>query len=327
MLNNKQKERLGMLTVEKTVTTKWFCDWQEYAQQNDEGIDGIIIMRKGQKQPIATGGVLFIQVKCGGNGYRSDQKQHPNHICINLGKEYIDSHKPRWNKVPGPAILIFADDNICSNNPPCWWVDLKKTESYSKSNQGQILIPKEQKWGAHSKGEFHKLCGPAQHDRILPFIKIDRLEDVALSLKKGGSIRDDAWNYYKQWRSEDNNRTNPKLGKIIINRVGWKHITRKGRKHERILQSWLLLGAAKKIIKSVDSANTLRCEEINTLPDGAKKITDYLGLKANISYSYRHETVVQVILKRVRFINPEKNKETTKIWFYSVYELRRGIFI
>src|SRR5690606_32717460 len=112
MRTNTQKEIIGLTAVRTAVVTEWNCGWQEYDHINDEGIDGIILMKRGQNRPIATGGIVFVQVKCGGDGYREDQKQHPDHICINLGKAYIDKHRPRWNRAPGPAVLIFVDDTI-----------------------------------------------------------------------------------------------------------------------------------------------------------------------------------------------------------------------
>lgn len=168
-------------------------------------------MKRGQKASKATGGVIFVQVKCGGNGYRQDQNQHPNHIGINLGEAYIVKHRPRWNLVPGPAVLIFVNDTIDHRNPPCWWVNIKDDESYSKTNKGQILIPKNQKFGSHSKGIFHKLCGSGPTDRNLPTISISRNDDLPVNLSKNESLRNDAWEYYKEWSSWPENETTKAL--------------------------------------------------------------------------------------------------------------------
>lgn len=326
MRTNKQKEIIGITAVSQAVVVEWNCDWQEYSHINDEGIDGIILMRRGQKASKATGGVVFVQIKCGGNGYRQDQVQHPNHICINLGREYIEKHRPRWNRMPGPAILIFVDDTIDHKNPPCWWVDVKSDNSYSTTNKSQILIPKNQKFGSHSKGIFHQLCGTGPTDRLLPTITLTRAQDIKINLSKTESLRNDAWEYYKDWRGCLSDRSNPALGEIFVNRTGWKHITRFGRRSERIVQSWLLLAAARQVVKSVSDIDFLRHGETVTLEDGTTRVIDYLGLRANVKFTYRHESVVQVVLKRIRIINATfGQKEREKIWFYSVYELRRGI--
>ncbi len=42
-------------------------------------------MRKGTAKPADTGGIVFVQVKCGGDGYSKDQKQHPDHVGVALG--------------------------------------------------------------------------------------------------------------------------------------------------------------------------------------------------------------------------------------------------
>lgn len=325
MRSNKQKEIIGLIAVQQAVVAEWNCDWQPYDHSNDEGIDGIILMRRGQSPSKATGGVVFVQVKCGGDGYRKDQKQHPDHIGISLGGEYIDEHRPRWDVVPGPAVLIFVDDTVDHKNPPCWWVDLKSDESYSITNKGLVLIPKNQKLGSHAKGTFHKLCGSGPTDRKLPTVSISRELDFPIVLSKNESLRNDAWEYYKQWRNS-NERTNPTMGEILVNRTGWKHITRLGRRPERIIQSWMLLPAAKQILQNVSEVEFLRLGSKQELEDGAIKLTDFLGLRANVKFTYRHESIVQVVLKRVRVVNSAHERhEREKVWFYSVYELRRGI--
>ena len=78
--SNKVKERIGINLVATMVEGAWESGWQEYRASNDDAIDGVILLRKGKKQPTDTGGLVFTQVKCGGNGYRKNQKQYPNHI-------------------------------------------------------------------------------------------------------------------------------------------------------------------------------------------------------------------------------------------------------
>lgn len=121
-MDNRTKERIGINAVSRIVEIEWNSGWQEYAAHNDEGIDGIILMRRGTKSPSDTGGIVFVQVKCGGNGYRNDQVQYPDKICLALGQEYIEKHMSRWRGVPGPVILIFVDDTLDRKLPPAWWV-------------------------------------------------------------------------------------------------------------------------------------------------------------------------------------------------------------
>ncbi|MDD2770459.1 MAG: DUF4365 domain-containing protein [Methylococcus sp.] len=140
MTSNRVKERIGINAVSRVVEVNWESGWQEYAAQNDDAIDGVILMRRGHKRPVDTGGIVFVQVKCGGDGYRQDQKQYPDHIGIALGSAYIQAHRARWMKVPGPAVLVFVDDTLSRDNPPAWWADLKIEGSYSPTNTGMVLL-------------------------------------------------------------------------------------------------------------------------------------------------------------------------------------------
>lgn len=93
--SNRVKGRIGVNTVATIVENLWESGWQEYGASNDDAIDGVILMRKGTAKPTDTGGIVFVQVKCGGDGYRQDQKQHPNHVGVALGLAYITKHRSR----------------------------------------------------------------------------------------------------------------------------------------------------------------------------------------------------------------------------------------
>ena len=53
-------------------------------------------------------------------------------------------------------------------------------------------------------------------------------------------------------------------------------------------------------------------------------IADSLSLRANIIFGPRAPGPVQVILRRVRIINKSTGAVQSRIYFYSVHELRRG---
>lgn len=325
MPNNRTKERIGINAVSRIVETDWESGWQEYAAQNDDAVDGVILMRKGSIKQSDTGGVVFVQVKCGGNGYRNDQQQYPDHLCIHLGKKYIDKHMTRWKRVPGPVVLIFVDDTINKKLPPAWWVNLR-SDCISPTNEGVILIPKNQRFGHHAKGVFHSMCGHGPADRKLATIYLEKDQQIPIHLGKNESLRNDAWTFYKEWRDDRQSRIHAKIGLIAINRVGWKHITRVGRSQERIIQSWLLLGAAREMVKQGATSIYLGHAKLEKLPSGATKIIDYLGLRANVIFPHRHQSVVQVVLKRQRIVDTDYGqREKVKIWFYSVFEPRRGM--
>jgi hypothetical protein len=319
--SNAQKEAVGIRVVSSWIREAWDCKWQEYEARNDNGIDGVAIMRRKNRE---TGGLVFIQVKCGGDGYRVDQKKNPDKIGVLLGKEYIDEHRPRWNAVPGPCVLIFVDDTIDLKNPPAWWVDLKAPAAYSDTNKSLVLVPKNQTIGLHTKGDFHKLCGSGPIDKILPKIEVVRADMVIPESKE--TMLHSARGFYKNWSKIAYPTKNPALDEILINRVGWRHITRPDRTSERRFQSLGLIGVAKRMIDEIDDIDMLGRTELKTLQNNAQKLTDYLGIRAVVIFPHRHQSVVQVVLKRERIIPVAGGGPVhQKIWFLSVYELRRGI--
>ena len=79
--------------------------WQELDRVNDDAIDAIILLRRRGRD---TGGLVFVQIKCG-NKYRVESKKRPNHIGVLVGDDYINNHMPRWTVIPGPVILVYID--------------------------------------------------------------------------------------------------------------------------------------------------------------------------------------------------------------------------
>lgn len=326
MVSNLVKSRIGINKVSTTVENLWESGWQEYAAQNDDAFDGVIIMKRGTKKPAATGGMVFVQVKCGSDGYKKIQKQYPNHIGVELGKDYLESHLPRWQKAAGPAVLIFVDDETSKTNPNAYWVNLRLANTYSPTNAGMILIPVGQRFSHHSKGDFHRLCGSDPADKVLEEIALNRKDSFIPGLGAKNSLRVDAWTFYSEWKNAKSLDINPTLGPILVNRLAWDHMTRASRLPERVAQSWLLLGAAKSMITKCTNYWTLGNATSKIYADGSTEVTDYLGLRAKVSFPHRHHSVVQVVLKRSRLTTTGISRHPTrqKIWFYSVYELRRG---
>lgn len=74
------------------------------------------------------------------------------------------------------------------------------------------------------------------------------VEDVSYFNFTSKTIKQAAKSFYKEWALSAD-RINPSIGEIIVSREGWRHISRRGRKPERIIQSWLLLGVAKKLFR------------------------------------------------------------------------------
>lgn len=310
------EQRAINVTVD-TVNSKSFHNWQNISQSNDDGIDGLIFIRNRKEEK--TGELVFVQIKGGlkNRGYYKTYKSRPNKICLNLGSEYIESHYPRWYNFQGPVILVFVE----YSSSKAYWTDLKHPDSYSDSNKSIVIIDKKNRFGEHSFGEFKKLKGYTYISRDIELLKIELTDTNYINFVSPDSIKEQAKEYYKNWcYSSPQERTNPKLGEIIVSRVGWRHITRSKRKKSRIMQSLQLLGLAKKIIQETKTVWQVKVLDEKILSDGTILITDFLGLRANVKFTFRGATVIQVLLKRKRFINKISGKFTSEIRFYSVYE-------
>lgn len=307
----------GTLVVHDIVNRYWKSDWQKVDQENDDAIDGIIHIRKNGE---LTGEVIYAQVKSG-DGYKLITQNRPNDIGINVTKGYLESHRPRWNSLRGAVILIFVD-----NNKDAYWTNLKDDNSYTAANNSIILIPNKQRFGAHSKGHFRKIGDFFPQDRQLITVRLERSELGYLKIDI--PLKVTARKFYREWGNlNDTERTNPGLGTVTVNRSGWRHISRSERGFDKIFQSWQLLSAAKKIIQTVDKAFQITKQETTSEDDTEYILKDFISLRAKVVFPNRHESVVQVILTRKKIVNKVTSEIEQKVWFYSVYEPRRGIRI
>lgn len=308
-----EQEAIGLRVVGQFVREKWKCRFQELDARNDDGIDGIIFFAKNGE---ASGETAFVQVKCGPS-YKVEQKKNPNSFKLRLGIDYIETHRPRWHRYPGPVILIYVDSSTDDIFPYAWWANLKENDTYDLYSKSYLTIDKLSRFGEHSKGFIKNLC--THHlDHNLESIELKPNDFNYIDLTK--PLKKTAWEEYKKIAGV---YENPTLGNITVNRVGWKHITRKGRKLLHIHQSFELLGALKSILNS-----TNRYEYTKLLEKYEKKsntiIIDNISLRAKVTFPHRYQGVVVVMLKRKRIFNKNGKANTAKIWFYSIFESRRG---
>ena len=318
IMDTRPQQARGISTVFDIVQGSMKLGWQEISAINDNGIDGFIIDRKSG---VDTGNIYYVQVKCG-NGYlRKTKKREKKYIEVQLGINYIIEHKKRWFNLPNPVILIYVEDK--EKDRKCWWVNLKSKEAYCSENKGLILIEKTQRFGEHSIGEIRKLREFFEIDKNLDTLIVDKTGIINNSFSK--TLKKSAKEFYTSWaKSSISNRTHLTLGEVIVSRIGWRHMTRTGRGLANIEQSWTLLGVAKKMINSDSKAYQIRNPNVtNDLQNSKRIIHDYLSIRNKVKFSYRHECVVQVVLKRIREINLISGDIRCRIWFYSVYEPRK----
>ncbi|WP_168502707.1 DUF4365 domain-containing protein [Anabaena sp. UHCC 0187] len=318
MVDSTIQDYRGVSHVHTIVRVDWHSKWEEIDRLNDDAIDGLIFLKRGRKP---TSAIVAVQIKCG-PGYRKDAKIRPNYVGVQVGKSYIEDHRPRWNALPFPVVLIYVDPSENPKEPDAWWTDLRSPESYTDANQNIILLPQIQKFGPHSKGDFFKLCGPKVNYENF----YNKLSLKPNDLKLGSfseSLKSIARKYYSDWgKSSAANRTNPDLGEVIVNRVGWRHITRRERQSLAISQSLQLLPVASRIIQEVTPAKTLRAWS-EKLVDGKRVFDDLIRLEARVYFPHRQSTVVRVVLQRRRTFCDLTGVGESRIWFLSVFEIHR----
>lgn len=319
MAKTTEQEKYGLRNIRDIVEREMKSDWQELDQSNDDGIDGFITFRKNGE---VTGEIIFVQSKCYSE-HQDGPLKNKLLLGLNIGSDYIKKHIPRWTKMIAPVIIIYTQFSDSNRVPISWWADATDQNSYSKKAKSYVLFPKKQRFKGHSIGDLKKLCGFRQKDYELTRIKLLR-KDVSY-FKLSAKIKESARDYYKLWRnSEIIERTNPILGEIIINRVGWRHITRKKRKVERVIQSWQLLGVAKRIVMEIDKPENIGRSREKSEGDW-KIIENYIALRAFVTFPHRYESSVTVVIRRQQRININTGiTGVSKHWFFSVYETRRG---
>ncbi len=302
----------GITTVADIVQSEMKCGWQATDPLNDDAVDGLILDRRRGSD---TGTIIFAQVKCG-DGYYTETDKRPGFFGINVGSGYIETHKPRWNALSGPVIIIYVD----FGTKKAWWANLKSTESFTEENKSIILISKSQRFGPHSIGHLRALRGYVDRDRKLHKITLET--NHLITPRFSQTLKSAARKFYTDWSQDSQRQTNPALGRITISRVGWRHLTRRGRGHANVVQSLGLLGAAEKIVRENPNAHQLNRPTIVT-SNQEKRIHEFLSLRSRVVFPNRQEAVVQVILLRQQTVSAAGDVKS-EIWFYSIHEPRRA---
>jgi hypothetical protein len=313
--DNRPQEAVGLLYVQQVIRVAWLSGWQSIAPENDDAIDGIVFFRRKGRD---TGQVLYVQVKAGPSYFR-EWKSLPDVVGVQLGEKYIEAHRPRWQALPGPVIVVYVLPRA-KGAPQAWWADLRSDATYSPTNRQVLLLKRSSTFGPHSKGHLRRLTRPTTLD--LPTIVAQR-RDVNLS-PLGKAFKSAARATYLDWsRLPVRDRTHPVLGPVEISRVGWRHITRADRRPERIVHSLHLLGIARRMIAAGGSPVPLGRTKSRTRSSGSHDIIDYLALRANVVFPHRGPGVAQMVLRRKRSFD-NNGSVVQRLWFYSIYEIGRS---
>ena len=315
------------------VCRAWGWSWQEIGQADDDGFDGLVYLRSkriSKDRPADrrswkhefTGGLIHVQIKSG-----ASYVAYSGEGFLEIRIPNLDTKRDLWNKSSLPVALLYVKEasrgKLVSQ---AWWADLKRTDSYTE--RGTVIVQLKNRFqsGLECIRPFSRLA-TGQH-RAQGLVEIDMTKKSTLpsrinSLSK--PAKSAAWEFYQAWKTAG--ATHPTLGRIIVNRTGWSHITRVKRPLARIIASFELLPTAARIIEAVETWHKLRRGlKTRKFPDGSWAEYDYLGVSALVKWPAREASEVIVILKRETTLSEDSKAKDrikvvgTKTWFYSVYE-------
>lgn len=331
-----ESNRIGSLGVNYVtdVLLRWGWGYQPISQENDDGFDGIIYIRKKHSAPQVpenkskrswtfTGGLIHVQVKSG-YGYVSSR----NESEIKLNIKNLDKKKIIWGKSPIPCILIFfyEDESEVAHS---YWVDLKSELTYIDGSNSLIKVPLKNRFAKSQEcqGPLRRLASISNNYANKPLIDLSKTDSlngilpISLNSNLNYPLKVKAIEFYQNWKSIV--VTNPHFGPVIINRTGWSHITRQGRPIARIEASFNLLPVAARIINDVSIWRKLTpMRTYKERKDGDVCNIDFVGLTARVIMKNRTSSEVMVVLKRETKLKDGKSE--TRLWFYTVYEPGRG---
>lgn len=318
MRDNRPQERLGVLTVEHYVTTRWKCGWQPLSASNDDGIDGIVWFRK-HGQP--TGRLAFLQIKCG-ESYRSETAVRPDHLDILLGEAKLNKHRPRWAAYSDPVVLIYVENpphRSGNSFPRAWWCDLNSQSTYTAANKGIALIPKTQRFGDHSKGDIQGLAHWRRVPEAPPTVEVAPSEFDAFHSRR--SLKQAAREWFCAAQSRE--IVSPGLGTVHFTRTGWRHLTRTSRRRLHMLQSLSVLPCVPAVL-NVESDWRRIGRARTSVEQGCTAIYDHLCKDATVVFPHRGRADIRVVVRR-RLAVDDDGRRTTHNWFLSAYEVSRGL--
>lgn len=307
-------EATGLRVISMYVQEYFHWGWQPYGQENDDGIDGVIIPRTPNGQDM--GVRIKVQSKSG-PGYLSSINDQTVNVSPYSNKERLQEHCDSWNRSNEPVILVYTNaekTNSSGNkyldlkNPTAWWM---RMDNYHHDGSSIIRIPRGNLFQEHTKGELVRMIKPYMKDWIhCPLITPDK-EDM--ELWNSLHLIDDAKIFYKDWKA-----SNPMIEigdaqyPLNVSRLGWRHITDKDRK-DRVALSLRLLPIAKKILDQSKEIRpvVLRSRELYTYWES---LSLHLGYRARVNIGGRTEKV-QVVVKIYKNLRNKKEK----VWLYSVH--------
>ncbi|QOF82382.1 MULTISPECIES: DUF4365 domain-containing protein [unclassified Pseudomonas] len=320
--------QIGISWLSWILEGLWGCGIETISAHNDNSLDILIFLKRREKSKYAgpTGDVIFAQVK---TGYKSNIPKGREY-SINLKKDYLDSHRPRWLKFPGPVIMInVIPPKVTKGTPLVFWTDLRDPSNFRDS--GAVRFETKRKLDAiNGKSELYNLCWQWAELRALPVvIAPSRLDWTNIHPGKittsSESFHERCREFYSAWMQEAEKRPT-RFSNVRITNRGWRHMTRSGRSKARMMQSLLLLPAASKLLDPSNNLTPAMLTKVSqhTLPSGRIQSRHYEGITVRVTFFERQEAVVRVIIESTTIREPLSGKEETTRTLYSIYEVARA---
>lgn len=295
-LKTQRKGQLGVNAVEKIVLASWNARWQPLEAHNDDAVDGLIFLENGGE---LSGQIIYAQVKCVKANHRSDGM-----LTIPIAADQLSRNLAAWRRVVGAAIVILVNPSDLKAR----WVNIKPGEATTST---QILVPEDQLFDGHAKNEISRLCGTLHHD--LQAQKVHTFAEDFIHLRSNTHMQKASRKLYKEMETIHAHLGNSGQ-RVHFDRDGWRHTTRPNRSQLSRYQSFVLLGAARKILENCSTP-------LPSLYSGSTidKEFSYFQIDSTVSFPFRQTGLVRLILRQ------SNNEPSTdqKLKFWTIYEPRR----
>ena len=307
------REQDGLRVVSRIVESYFRWGWQELDHKNDDGIDGLIMIR--DRSGMDLGAMIKVQVKSGPSYLSSRVGNKAVRITPYSDKNIFKKHLLDYARSFCPVILVWVNTQAIDKNgrlyddydhPEIWW---QRVDNYKYTEESVITL--DRKLGEHSKGDLYGLVKRQIKEWIdQPTLMMD---DCSKRLYNSSNLKRDAHDYYYTWSKGITRVFWEKRYRIIkINRTGWRHINNYKRGRERVFTSLRLLPLAKQIIEIRDIRPVLLNEKVIN----HNLTRQHFGLRCQVMIGDQIKKV-QVVLIRM---HDEAKKDKWR--FYSIHEVK-----
>lgn len=315
--DNYFRELAGLRVVAMYVQEFFHWGWQKLDQENDDGIDGYVIVRDNSGRDMGCN--IRVQIKSGPSYLSLPRPNSGKKVKIHpySSEENLRRHMEDYAKSSQPVIIVWVNTHKEKNgkgyedllHPEAWW---ERVDNYNY--QGGTVIVLSHKLGEHSKGDWYSTVKPILKTwQNHPLIIMDA-DDKRLYYSQ--SLGDDGQIFYKAWQKRKTMMECPdgKVYEVKKGRTGWRHINNYQRGMRRTSNSLKLLSVADKIIQNKDTQPIF----LGICGHSRNGMVLKYGLRARVQENNGTIYKVQVIL--LRKYNKAKYKDE---WaFFSVHVVK-----